>query len=249
MAKADTARRQPRPLGRRRALGAPGQDARDDPGARHAAGAGHPVHRLPLPVATARFFSTAEHLDRGAAGLDQHRARGRHDLCHPDRRHRPVGRLDPRGLGHGGGDRVADPGLRACWASRPACSPACSSACVNGVADRLRQAAALHRHAGLADRGARHRAADGQRHHRLQSATCRSPSSATPACSACPGSSIIALLGDRCFVVRPAPHGARRPDLRGRRQPRGGAAVRHQGLGDPAVRLCPLRACSPGSAA
>ena len=45
---------------------------------------------------------------------------------------------------------------------------------------------------------------------------------------------------DRGLVVRPAPHGARRADLRGRRQPGGGAPVGHQGLGDPAVRLLPV---------
>ena len=49
-----------------------------------------------------RFFTGAEHLDRRPAGLDQHGAGRRHDVRDPHRRHRPVGRLDPRGLGDGG---------------------------------------------------------------------------------------------------------------------------------------------------
>ena len=65
--------------------------------------------RLPLSVRRA-VLHAAEHLDRGAAGLDQHRAGRRHDLRHPDRRHRPLGRLDPGGLGDGGGDRSLIPG-------------------------------------------------------------------------------------------------------------------------------------------
>ena len=39
-----------------------------------------------------------QHLDRDAAGLDQHRAGDRPDLRHPDRRHRSGGRLGPGGL-------------------------------------------------------------------------------------------------------------------------------------------------------
>ena len=59
---------------------------------------------------------------------------------------------------------------------------------LNGALIAFVRLAALHRHAGLAHRGARHRPADGRRHHGVQSRTCRSPSSATPACSASRGS-------------------------------------------------------------
>ncbi len=106
MAKADTSGAAAAPSG---GAGLSAQQVRmrgDDPGARHAAHPADPVHRLPLSVGRP-VLHAAEHLDRGAAGLDQHRARGRHDLRHPDRRHRPVGGLDPGGLGHGGRDLLA----------------------------------------------------------------------------------------------------------------------------------------------
>ena len=137
-----------------------------DRGGRHAADPADPVHRLPLSVRRP-VLHAAEHLDRGAAGVDQHRARGRHDLRHPDRRHRPLGRLDPGGVGDGGGDLLADPGLGpARHPGRPDHRPVLRLP--QRRPDRLRRPAAVHRHAGLADRGARHRPADGRRHHRVQ---------------------------------------------------------------------------------
>ena len=63
------------------------------------------------------------------------------------------------------------------------------------------------------------------------------------------GWSVIAFVGDRGVVVHPAPHRAGRADLRGRRQPGGGAPVRHQGLGDPAVRLLHVGLARRASAA
>ena len=47
------------------------------------------VDRAALPVLD-------QSLQRDAAGVDHRPARGRHDLRHPDRRHRPLGRLAPR---------------------------------------------------------------------------------------------------------------------------------------------------------
>ena len=90
---------------------------------------------------------------------------GRHDVRDPDRRHRPVGRLDPGGVGDGRVDR-----LKRFRRSRH------PGGAADGAADRPRQrradrvpaAAAVHRDARLADRGARLRAAARQRHHGVQ---------------------------------------------------------------------------------
>ena len=64
-----------------------------------------------------------------AAGGDQHRARRRHDLRDPDRRHRPLGRLDPRRLGDGRADRLA----RLRTGAGSACPPALLTGLVFGL--------------------------------------------------------------------------------------------------------------------
>ena len=172
---------------------------------------------------------------------------GRHDLRHPDRRHRPLGRLDPGGLGHGGGDLLADPGLGpAGHSGRPAHRPVLRLP--QRGPDRLRRAAAVHRHAGLAHRGARPRPADGRRHHGVQPGPAvRLHRQCQPARRALAGDH--RAVRDRGLLVRAAPHRARRADLRRRRQPGGGTAVGHQGLGDPALRLLPVGLPRPAWAA
>ena len=154
-------------IGRRRTVRPPGSDSQSCPGARHAAGADHSCDRVPLPR-RGTLSDRAEYLDRRAAGGDQHRARRRHDLRHPHRRHRPVGRQRSRRLCYGGADRVADTGLGhaghpSCLAHRPAVWPD------QRQSHRLRQAATLHRHARVADRGARAGTPDGQRFDHIQS--------------------------------------------------------------------------------
>ena len=79
-------------------------------------------------MADGRFF-TAQNISIVAqqASINTVLAAG-HDLRHPDRRHRSVGRLDPGRLGNGRRDHVPAPQLGHAWNTGWSGRPACSSA-------------------------------------------------------------------------------------------------------------------------
>ena len=181
----------------------------------------------------------AEHLDRRAAGLDQHRAGGRHDLRHPDRRHRPVGRLGPGGLGRWPRViAVARSRAGACSASRRRCSPAWCFGLLNGALIAFFRLPPFIVTLGslTAVRGIARLIGNDTTvfNPHLPFAFIGNGQHA----SACPGSSIIALLVVVVSLVHPAPHRAGRADLRASAATR--TAARLSGIkvwADPAVRL------------
>ena len=86
-----------------------------------------------------------------------------------------------------GGDLLAAPRLGAArHPGRPGHRPVLRLP--QRCADRLRRLAAVHRHAGLAHRGARHRPADGRRHHGVQPGPAVRLHRQCQPVAACPGS-------------------------------------------------------------
>ena len=100
----------------------------------------------------------AQPVQRDAAGLDQRPARDRHDLRHPDRRHRPVGRLAA--------------GLRRARRGRGRQGRACRTASRSARARRIGYGWPLALLAAIAV-GTRRRLAPGPGHHPAQGAALR----------------------------------------------------------------------------
>ena len=238
--------RLPRPL---RAADLP---ARADGGLRH--------RRAALPL-------LRQPLQRHAAGLDRRAARHRHDLRHPDRRHRPLDRLAARlrRARRGGGRRRA-----ACRTASP--SARGRSARLRLVSrrargDRRRPARRLHpglcdhaaegaalrgharRHVGVPRRGAalRRRRPDQRLRPRLRLV-------GAGAARPFPGSAVRAGPGDhlprlrRARPYRAALHALRAEGLCGRRQSGGGAALRPERPRASRSASTSSWASSPGSA-
>ena len=155
---------------------------------RHASRAGSAGYPVSVPERLRRYRNLqlfgrplpdpAEPAGGGPTRVDQHRARHRHDLRHPDRRHRSVRRIDPGGLRHGGPARGDLVQLQRNHHSDRAAGR-CRLRPDQWQSDLGAEAAALHRDARIADRGARPRPACSATIRRSSTPSCRSRASPT----------------------------------------------------------------------
>ena len=220
-------------------------------------------HRLFVSVA--ELFHARQFPDDGHACRDLRHSRDRHAAGHPQRRHRPVGRIDARALRRRRG--LPDAGRDAERCSASCCFPpvwvvavlACALGAFVGAdqrrADRAIQGAGLRRDARRDVCGARRRAADdqrpdlqqsrrpaGTRQHRLRLARLQPPVRRSDRRAG--------AGGHRHHRQRRAePHGLRSVALCLRRQRARGRALRRAGEDGAGLRLRPLRAFAPRSPA